>query len=35
VLSKNPRGKWSNESLKVAMDAVERGISSLQRPNKF
>jgi hypothetical protein len=31
----NPRGKWSNKSLEIAMDAVERGITSLQGPNKF
>jgi hypothetical protein len=35
VLAKNPRGKWSNESLEIAMDAIERSITSLQGPNKF
>jgi hypothetical protein len=25
----NPRGKWSNESLKIAMDAIGIGITSL------
>jgi len=29
VLAKNPKGKWSNESLEVAMDAIERSITSL------
>ncbi len=31
----NPKGKWSNESLEIAMDVVECGITSLQGPNKF
>jgi hypothetical protein len=35
VLAINPRGKWSNESLEIAMDAVERGITSFLGANKF
>jgi hypothetical protein len=31
----NPRGKWSNESLEIAMDAIERGITSFMGANKF
>ncbi len=31
----NPRGMWSSESLKVAMDVVERGITFLWGANKF
>jgi hypothetical protein len=31
----NPRGKWSNESLEIAMDAIEHGITSLRKPIKF
>jgi hypothetical protein len=31
----NLKGKWSSESLEVAMDVVERGITSLQGANKF
>ncbi len=31
----NPRGKWSNESLEIAMDAIERGITSLLGANKL
>jgi hypothetical protein len=27
VLATNPRGKWTSESLEVAMDVVERGIT--------
>ncbi len=30
VFAINPRGKWSNESLKIAMDIVERGIIYLR-----
>jgi len=29
VFVKNPKGKWSNESLEVAMDAIEKNITSL------
>jgi hypothetical protein len=35
VLSINPRCKWSSESLEIAMDIVERSITSLQEANKF
>jgi hypothetical protein len=31
----NPKGKWSSESLKTTMDAMERGITYLQGTNKF
>jgi hypothetical protein len=31
VFAKNPRGKWSIESLEATMDAVERNITSLRR----
>jgi hypothetical protein len=31
----NPRNKWSNESLEIAMDAIEHGITSLLGANKF
>jgi hypothetical protein len=31
----NPKGKWSNESLEIAMDAAEHDITSLWGPNKF
>jgi hypothetical protein len=31
----NPRGKWSNESLEIAMDAIECGITSFLGANKF
>jgi hypothetical protein len=31
----NPRGKWLNESLEIAMDGVEGGITYLLRANKF
>jgi hypothetical protein len=29
VLAINPRSKWSNESLKIAMDVIECAITSL------
>jgi hypothetical protein len=29
------RGKWSNESLEIGMDAIEHGITSLLGANKF
>jgi hypothetical protein len=29
VLVKNPKGKWSNESLEAALGAIERSITSL------
>jgi hypothetical protein len=35
VPATNPRGKWSSESLKVAMDAVERGIIFYEGPTSF
>ncbi len=35
VLAINPRVKWSNESLKIAMDAFGCGIIFLLRANKF
>jgi len=35
VPSTNLRSKCSSESLVVALDAVEKGITSLQRANKF
>jgi hypothetical protein len=35
VLATNPRGKWTSESLEVAMDVVERGIIFLRGVNKF
>ncbi len=35
VLAINPRGKWSNESLEIAVDVIECGITSLQGANKF
>jgi predicted GH43/DUF377 family glycosyl hydrolase len=35
VLAINPISKWSNESLKIAMDVIERAIISLQGANKF
>ncbi len=35
VLTTDPRGKWISESLKIAMDAVEKGIISLWGVNKF
>jgi hypothetical protein len=35
VLTTNPRGKQSNESLEVAMYVVERGITSLHGANNF
>jgi hypothetical protein len=35
VLTTNPKGKWSSESLEVAMDVIERGIISLWEANKF
>jgi len=35
VLAIYPRGKWSNESLEIAMDAIECGTTSLFRANKF
>ncbi len=35
MLTKNPRSKWSNESLEAIMDAIEIGITSLHGPNKF
>jgi hypothetical protein len=35
VHATNPKGKWSSESLVVAMDVVERGIISLWEANKF
>jgi hypothetical protein len=35
LLTINPRGKWSNESLEIAMDGVERGITSSLEANKF
>ncbi len=35
MLTTNPKGKWSSESLEVAMDVIERGIISLWEANKF
>jgi hypothetical protein len=35
VLTKNPRGKWSSESLETTMDAIERNITSLRGLNKL
>ncbi len=35
MLATNPRGKWSNESLEIAMDAFGCGITSLLGANKF
>jgi hypothetical protein len=35
VLATNPKGKWSSESLEIAMDVVERSIISLWEANKF
>ncbi len=35
VNAKNLRGKGSSELLEVAMDVVERGITSLQGASKF
>jgi len=35
VLATNPRGKWSNESLEIAMDAFGCNITSLLGANKF
>ncbi len=31
----NPRGKWSNESLEISMDTIERGITSSLGASKF
>jgi hypothetical protein len=35
VFAINPRSKWSNESLKTTMDAIEYNIISLRGANKF
>ncbi len=35
VHATNPRGKWISESLKIAMDVVEKGIIFLWGVNKF
>ncbi len=35
VLTINPRGTWSNESLETTMDVVECGITSLWGANKI
>jgi hypothetical protein len=35
VPTKNPRGKWSSESLEATVDAVETNITSLQRLASF